>query len=125
MAEIGKERSDDSHFVPHHSEGMTKEQRDAAIAASIPKPKAQLVVDGEWGPATISALQTVLKVTVDGNFGPGTASALQSKLGVEADGDFGPISARALQGYLGVEQDGTIGPITVTALQNRLNAGTF
>lgn len=125
MADISKERSDDSHFVPHHNEGMTKEQRDAAIAASIPKPKAQLAVDGEWGAATTSALQTVLGVAVDGVFGPDSARALQSKLGVEADGDFGPNSARALQAYLGVDQDGDIGPATVTALQNRLNAGTF
>ena len=125
MAEISRERDGDSHFVPHHATEMTKEERDAAIAASIPKPKASLAVDGEFGPATISALQTALKITVDGNFDPATASALQGKLGVATDGDFGPISAKALQGYLGVDQDGVIGPITVTALQNRLNAGTF
>ena len=127
MADISKERgSHEETFVPHHKvEGMSKEERDAAIAASIPKPKAALAVDGEWGPATTSALQTVLKVAVDGVFGPASAAALQTKLGVTADGDFGPNSARALQAYLGVDQDGDIGPATVTALQNRLNAGTF
>ena len=113
-------------FVPHHDvDSLTKEERDAAIAASIPKPKAALAVDGEWGAATTSALQTVLKVAVDGVFGPDSARALQTKLGVEADGDFGPNSARALQAYLGVDQDGDIGPATVSAMQTRLNAGTF
>lgn len=125
-----KTRGDDhgGAFVPHHqADSMTKEERDAAIAASIPKktPKAALAVDGEWGAATTSALQAVLGVAVDGVFGPDSARALQSKLGVEADGDFGANSARALQGYLGVGQDGDIGPATVTAMQNRLNAGTF
>lgn len=126
---VARDTPTGGEFVPHHAaDHMTKEERDAAIAASIPKKAPvgpNLAVDGQWGPATTSALQSVLGVTVDGVFGQASATALQSKLGVTADGDFGPNSARALQGYLGVAQDGDIGPATVSAMQTRLNASTF
>jgi len=129
MADASKKLGGKSDkFVPHHKDtGLTDAEREAAIAASIPKKvvKASLAVDGDWGAATTSALQTILGVPVDGVFGPQSATALQQKLGVTADGDFGPNSARALQTYLGVPADGDIGPQTVSALQTRLNEGTF
>ena len=82
-------------------------------------------VDGDFGPRTKRALQTVLGVTADGDFGPASTRALQTFLGVTADGSWGPATTRALQGFLGVPEDGSFGPQTVRALQASLNAGTF
>jgi hypothetical protein len=82
-------------------------------------------VDGDFGPRTKRALQTVLGVTADGDFGPASTRALQTFLGVTADGSWGPATTRALQGFLGVTADGSFGPQTVRALQASLNAGTF
>jgi murein DD-endopeptidase MepM/ murein hydrolase activator NlpD len=82
-------------------------------------------VDGDFGPRTKRALQTVLGVTADGDFGPASTRALQSFLGVTADGSWGPATTRALQGFLGVAADGSFGPQTVRALQASLNGGTF
>lgn len=90
-----------------------------------PKPVAsgKLVVDGDFGPASIRALQRVLGVADDGRFGPGTKRALQRRLGVRADGDFGPQSTKALQRKVGTAADGDWGPNTTRALQRHLNAG--
>jgi murein DD-endopeptidase MepM/ murein hydrolase activator NlpD len=82
-------------------------------------------VDGDFGPRTKRALQTVLGVTTDGDFGPASTKALQSFLGITTDGSWGPATTRALQGFLGVPADGSFGPQTVRALQASLNGGTF
>jgi murein DD-endopeptidase MepM/ murein hydrolase activator NlpD len=82
-------------------------------------------VDGDFGPRTKRALQTVLGVTADGDFGPASTRALQTFLGVTADGSWGPATTRALQTFLGVAVDGSFGPQTVRALQASLNAGSF
>lgn len=91
-----------------------------------------IAVDGQFGPATIKALQYGLgDVTVDGLWGPKTAAAFQVFLGVAADGDFGPLSTEALQrklnavGGYGLAVDGSWGPLTTRALQQCLNAGQF
>jgi peptidoglycan hydrolase-like protein with peptidoglycan-binding domain len=84
----------------------------------------QLTVDGDWGAATTSKLQTVLGVApVDGQLGPQTISALQRGLGVPIDGDMGPQTISALQARVGATVDGQLGPDTVRALQVWLNKG--
>ncbi len=94
----------------------------AADAAARPN----LAVDGEFGPATVTALQKFLAVTQDGAFGYDTAYALQNYLGgIAVDGDFGVGSITRLQEHLRVTADGVMGPQTVSALQERLNAGSL
>ena len=86
----------------------------------------QLTVDGEWGAATTSKLQSVLGVTVDGQLGPQTIMALQRGLGFvggDIDGDMGPKTIGALQAKVGAHVDGQLGPDTVRALQIWLNKG--
>jgi len=85
-----------------------------------------LNVDGEWGAATTSKLQSVLGITVDGELGPQTISALQRGLGFkgsDVDGDMGPKTVAALQAKVGASVDGDLGPDTIRALQIYLNNG--
>lgn len=113
------------------------------------KPKANLQVDGYWGPATTRALQRYLGTPVDGvisgqyqnritsaipavRYGPKyTGSlvirALQKKIGASVDGFIGPETVRKLQSYLGTTVDGVISrpSLMVRELQRRLNAGNF
>jgi peptidoglycan hydrolase-like protein with peptidoglycan-binding domain len=86
--------------------------------------------DGMWGPATEAAYQAWSdgeQLVVDGSFGTATISATQRAIGVVADGSWGPASKRALQRHLntwadaGLVVDGSTGPATVTALQRHLN----
>lgn len=98
---------------------------------------AGLVVDGDFGAATIRATQRAIGVTVDGQWGPGSKRALQHHLnvwgnaGLIEDGDTGPATYRALQNFLnhmigaGLTVDGGWGPATVKALQTALNQGRF
>lgn len=95
------------------------------VPAPTPARAGAIAVDGEWGPATTTALQRALGVSVDGLLGPQTYRALQARIGAVVDGAWGPNSRRALQRHLGVAADGIVGPLTVRALQSRLNAGTF
>jgi peptidoglycan hydrolase-like protein with peptidoglycan-binding domain len=95
-----------------------------------PPNPGQLVVDGDFGPATCAALQRALNrhgatLTVDGSMGPLTSRALQKYLGVAQDGVIGPITIKALQKKVGAVQDGDWGPATTRALQTKLNAATF
>ena len=88
----------------------------------------KLVEDGELGPATIKALQTVLGVTADGDWGAKTTTALQTRLvavghKISIDGDLGPATIKALQSVVKSTADGELGPNTIKALQNYLNAG--
>lgn len=62
------------------------------------------------------------KLAVDGKFGPGTIKALQSFLKVSADGIYGPATKRALQKWVGTKQDGVVGPATIKALQKKVSA---
>ena len=94
----------------------------AVVPASplVSKPKA-LVVDGEFGPATITALQRKIGAKADGEFGPLSKRALQMWLGVHVDGVVGPVTVRALQARVGARVDGFWGPKTTAALQRYLN----
>ncbi|MFD7560130.1 N-acetylmuramoyl-L-alanine amidase [Streptomyces sp. NPDC059835] len=109
---------------------------EAAYLAYIDS-SARLVVDGDFGPATIRATQQAIGVQVDGQWGPDSKRALQHHLnvwsgsGLVEDGVTGPATYRALQNHLnrmtgaGLTIDGTWGPATVKALQNALNLGKF
>lgn len=90
----------------------------------------KLVEDGELGPATIKALQTVLGVTADGDWGAKTTTALQTRLvavgqKISIDGDLGPATIRAMQVFLlgGDKADSIMGPNTIRGLQHYLNSG--
>lgn len=109
------------------------------------KPVFSLAVDGSFGVASVSRLQSVLGTVVDGvvsgqaryskNFFPALVSvtygstgstairALQRKLGVTADGLFGPNTIRAWQRKLKVTVDGYFGPASARAAQVVLNNG--
>lgn len=95
-----------------------------------PPPAGTLVVDGQFGPATCSALQRSLNshgasLAVDGSLGPLTKKALQHYLHVAEDGVVGPQTVKALQRHVGAAQDGDWGPDTTRHLQTALNAGRF
>lgn len=121
---------------------------------SAPQNGSALAVDGVWGTATTSALQTTLGTEADGvvsdqyigyrpdnpglsmsswqwhsktTLGSDMVRALQRELGATVDGIAGPKTFKALQKHLGTYQDGVIdNPSTcVKELQTRLNAGTF
>jgi peptidoglycan hydrolase-like protein with peptidoglycan-binding domain len=95
-------------------------------AGSTAGGSGMLVVDGDWGAATTSKLQSVLGVTVDGQLGPQTISVLQGRIGAGIDGQMGPQTIAALQRVVGAVADGILGPNTVKALQTYLNnGGTF
>ncbi|EYT59754.1 hypothetical protein D514_0111620 [Microbacterium sp. UCD-TDU] len=94
-----------------------------AIDVALLAAGGKLDVDGNFGPASIAALQRALGVRVDSQMGPITVSALQAALGVTVDGSAGPATVRALQTMLGVAVDGRWGPDTTRALQAWLNAG--
>ena len=113
-----------------------------ASVTEAPAASGGLAVDGQWGKATTTALQRVLKekygawgigspLNVDGEMGRHAIRALQRVLnqqgryGLAEDGIAGPRTRVALQNYLGVRQDGQWGPDTTRALQSRLNANTF
>lgn len=106
-----------------------------------------LVVDGDFGPLTKTALQTRLAKAgcydrdIDGDFGYWSYLGLQRYLRVKGyyttdyllDGDFGYYSVLALQRYLrklgyyttAYLLDGDWGKYTTIALQKALNAGRF
>lgn len=98
---------------------LTVTAMDIALSAAGGK----LEVDGNFGAASIAALQRALGVDVDSQMGPVTTTALQRALGVDPDGLLGPATVRALQTLLGVDVDGGWGPDTTRALQAWLNAG--
>ena len=101
-----------------------------------------LVVDGSGGPATIKALQKLLKVkqtgTIvipenvrkyseaiddpkDGTKDTNTVTAMQKWLGQDADGVWGPGTSRALQSKVGAAVDGFFGKNSMKLLQRYLN----
>lgn len=94
------------------------------IPAAVPlasAPRSLLVVDGDFGRRTLTALQRWLGVTPDGKLGPITSRALQRKLGVREDGLWGKVTVRALQRLVGVRVDGKWGRETTRGLQRYLN----
>ena len=98
----------------------------SAPAGPVVASTGKLVVDGDFGPKTVAALQKACGVTADGVFGPNSKRALQSHLHVPADGDIGPITIKALQTRVHAAPiDGAWGPTTTRALQVALNNGTF
>lgn len=88
-----------------------------------------LVVDGDYGPASIKAVQLVTYsghvALCSGAWNVGDRESLQQHLGVTMDGAIGPVTVKALQKRVGATQDGLWGVNTTKALQNALNAGTF
>lgn len=103
-----------------------------------PPAPGKILVDGGFGPATVTALQRALndrhganpRLAADGDFGPATKRALQAMLDhlhgpVAIDGDFGPRSIKALQHHVGATADGEWGPNTTRAIQTKLNDSTF
>lgn len=99
----------------------TNTKLDAVLAGG----SGGLVVDGQLGAATVSALQKRLGVAVDGKLGPDTIKALQTWLGISADGEIGPQTVSALQKAVGAPIDGKLGPDTISAMQRSLNSGGF
>lgn len=89
--------------------------------APAPSP-AKIKVDGDFGVATIKALQRKVKVKADGVFGTGSKKAVQAWLNVKADGVFGKASVTALQRKVGAKPvNGVWGTGTTKALQTYLN----
>lgn len=91
-----------------------------------------LVVDGNFGPASIKAVQLVTysghMELCSGAWNPGDRMSLQQHLGVTMDGAIGPVTVKALQKHVGAPasgQDGQWGINTTKLLQTALNAGKF
>ena len=151
-------RAADDH--PHHLHISVNGNHNSAAAWSItaktvppmkpaPKPApsaakvvAGLRIDGDLGPATISALQKILKVLVTGKISEpsSTTVALQKFLNGRLPGTDLKVDGRgfvqsnvartktngALQSYLGSPADGTLSSpdsLVVRKLQARLNTG--
>ncbi|GAC1378507.1 MAG: hypothetical protein NVSMB4_08190 [Acidimicrobiales bacterium] len=92
---------------------------------SPPADPGKLRVDGDFGPATIAALQRAVGVADDGDFGPASKLATQHRVGAAEDGVFGRDSVVALQAHVGATQDGDWGPATTRSIQDHLNRAAF
>jgi peptidoglycan hydrolase-like protein with peptidoglycan-binding domain len=104
-----------------------------------------LVVDGDFGPLTKSAVEAFQRrygITVDGEYGPQSAAMMKAALAggtqpirptpkpppagtLAVDGQFGPATCAAMQRALnthgaGLVVDGAFGPLTKKALQRYL-----
>lgn len=113
--------------------GSTQPSTPKPVPVQKPKPvtpqKENLVVDGYFGPKTISALQRYFGTLVDGYISKPSLviKALQKWLGVTQDGYFGPNTISALQRRLGTPVDGVISKpsLVIKELQRRLNRGNL
>ena len=92
-----------------------------APAKALARATNTLLIDGNFGAATVRRLQFWLGIAADGVAGPKTWSAFQARLKVTADGTPGPITWRAVQRMVGAPVDGVPGPATIKALQRYLN----
>ena len=135
-------------------DGQAPAPDDDGNVGNLDGETGELLVDGDFGPATIADLQRTMQYyglyqnrIVDGSFGSLTAKALQQYLqrkgyyrGCVIDGSFGGKSVLALQQYTkdlgyywsvvdGVRQwcvlDGSWGAETTKALQRALNSERF
>lgn len=97
------------------------------VAGVTSKPKANLKVDGSFGPLTITALQRYFGTWADGLLSKPSmvVKALQKWVGVKQDGYLGPITIKALQRKMGTPEDGKISrpSLVIKELQRRLNKG--
>lgn len=88
-------------------------------------------VNGSFGTSSWAGLQYVLGVAPDGNPGPITIKALQTMLArygspavaLPVTGSLDTATVKAFQEKVGVSKDGQWGPKTSTAAQTRLNQG--
>lgn len=105
-----------------------------ALQQLLSGPPYNLVVDGEYGPATEAAVMDIQRragIVVDGEYGPATDAALTAMLAGQpaapidplvVDGELGPLTIKALQRALNARGcdlvvDGELGPLTARALQ--------
>jgi hypothetical protein len=106
-------------------EAKAAEEMKVAEAKAEEKKKAnekfKLKVDGDFGPASIKAVQHILGCKEDGICGTETIKAIQKLVGAEADGVWGTQTSKALQKFLGVTADGVAGPETFKAFQKWAN----
>jgi len=149
LASFGISRAQFKKDIEKGTTAVKPTPQSNAKPQTVTTPKANLTIDGKWGPATTRALQKALGTVVDGviskqlrnsvtntlyggvTFGSGGSlviKALQKKIGAKADGYLGPETIRKLQRYLGTPVDGVISrpsSLVVKELQRRLNKGTF
>ena len=97
----------------------------ADFYGTTPAPKtgvpAALTVDGQYGPATVDAVQWYLRIERDGAMDRMDVRALQTWLGRPRAGVLTADDVRALQGKVGARVDGEWGPNTTVGLQRFLN----
>lgn len=120
-----------------------------AVSPSGRTPGDDLVIDGRWGRAVSTEVQSRLGVRADGRMGPDSWSALQEVLGTPVDGEVsnqsykpeelgngispngwdytGPGSSGStmiekLQAAVGADVDGILGEDTTSKLQAKLNS---
>lgn len=82
---------------------------------------APLVVDGEYGPASVDALQWYLGIARDGAMDRMDVRGMQTWLGQPRTGILSTDDIKALQGKVSAQVDGEWGPNTTTGLQRWLN----
>ncbi|MUK89166.1 hypothetical protein GMD78_12360 [Ornithinibacillus sp. L9] len=140
-------RDEGVKYVAPEEKKKAEPKKEQVKSETIEKPKANLKVDGYWGPLTTKALQLYLGTPADSiisgqyntattrqisgvHYGKGGSTvirALQKLIGAKVDGLIGPETVRKLQQYLGTRVDGVISrPSTmVKGLQRRLNKGNL
>ena len=92
--------------------------------APIAPPKAtpvDLVVDGDFGPKTVRAVNRLTGAGDTSKWGAAQKKAFQRWLGVKDDGIIGALTIIALQKKVGAKVDAAWGKLTTMALQRYLN----
>ena len=100
--------------VLSHAPSRSTARKPIATPGRVP-----LVVDGDFGPATIRRLQQWAGVTVDGKLGPISWGVIQHRVGATPDGRPGPNTWTHLQRLIGVTADGAPGPVTYRVAATR------
>lgn len=108
--------------------GYYRPAYDAAPVVASPIPSlpgkatpTNLVVDGDFGPATVAAFRRYLQLPSAGGWDRAAKRALQKWVRVTQDGVVGPNTIRGLQRKIGATADGDWGRNTTKALQRFLN----